>query len=137
MTIEKTRLLNLRDVEGKISPHQGQLDRALRVRAEALSFVNDVGALARFMGAKIEVQGCRGDWCIVKEIFPGVKIHFVFEKADEEFPARLKALFSGKRLELMSGEDLVSLMIPIVSHMLRYVREANPDKKLPEVCYRV
>ncbi len=137
MTAKKSQLLNLREVEGKTSPHQGQLDRALRVRAEALSFVDDVAALASFMGAKVEVRGCRGEWCIVKEIFPGVKIHFVFYRADEEFPARLKALFSGNRLKLMSGEDLVSLMIPIVSHMLRYVREANSDKKLPEVCYRV
>jgi hypothetical protein len=61
----------------------------------------------------------------------------VFTRSDDEFPASLRALFSGERLNLMSGEDLVGFVIHTVSHMLRYVRISNPDKELPEVCYRM
>jgi len=32
---------------------------------------------------------------------------------------------------------LASFAILYVSHMLRYVKESNRDKKLPEVCYKV
>jgi hypothetical protein len=49
----------------------------------------------------------------------------------------VKVLFSGDKLDLLSGEDLAGFVIPTVSHMLRYVRLANPDKELPEVCYRM
>jgi hypothetical protein len=134
---DKKRLVSLRDIEGKISPHQGQVDRALKARAEALNFVEDVEALADFMGGKREELGYREDWAISKEIFPGIKVYYIFTKSDDEFPAVLRVLFEGERLNLVSGEDLASIIIPTVSHMLRYIREANPGKELPEVCYRV
>ena len=137
MSTEKPRLVSLREVEGKMSPHQGQLERALKLRAEALAFVDDVEELARYIGGQAEESGTGNDWSVVKEIFPGIKVHLAFKGADDEFPANLRALFSGEKLELISAEDLVSFVIPIVSHMLRYVRQANPGKKLPEVCYRV
>lgn len=133
----QSKYRSLRDIEGKISPHQGQLDRALKARAEALSFINDVDALADFIGGKNDTSNHRADWAIVKEIFPGINIHFLFYRGDSEFPANLKALFSGTNLELISGEDLVSLIIPIVSHMLRHIRLKYSDKQLPEIVYRV
>jgi hypothetical protein len=137
MTAEHVIFKSLREIEGKISPHQGQLERALKARAEALEYVRDVSALAEFIGGKIDDSKHRGDWAIVKEIFPGVNVHFIFNRADSEFPTNLRALFSGDRLDLLSGEDLVGYVIPMVSHMLRHVRQTNPDTKLPEVVYRV
>ena len=74
---------------------------------------------------------------ISKEIFPGVIVFFVYNRADDEFPGNLRVLFSGYRIKLLSGEDLAGIVIAYVTHMLRYIRESNPDKKLPEVCYRV
>jgi hypothetical protein len=137
MSVTDEKLVSLREIEGKHSPHQAQLDRALNIRAEALSFVEDASALAGFIGGSSVVLGRREDWAIRKEIFPGVVAYYIFNRADEEFPATLKAMFSGDKLDLMSGEDLAGFVIPTVSHMLRYVRLANPDKKLPEVCYRM
>lgn len=132
----QTKYKSLREIEGRISPHQSQLDRALKARAEALSFINDVDALADFIGGKNDTTNHRADWAIMKEIFPGVNIHFLFYRGDSEFPANLKALFSGTNLGLISGEDLVGLTIPIVSHMLRHIRIKYPDRQLPEIVYR-
>jgi len=137
MENKKPKLVSLREIEGKISPHQGQVDRALKARAEALNFVSDVEALAEFIGGKKEILGYREDWAISKDIFPGIRVYYIFTRSDDEFPAALKVLFEGERLNLVSGEDLAGIIIPTVSHMLRHVREANPDKQLPEVCYRV
>jgi hypothetical protein len=137
MSVNDEKKVSLREIEGKISPHQRQLERALNARAHALSFVEDVVDLAAFIGGSSVVLGLKEDWAIRKEIFPGVVVYYVFTRSDDEFPASLRALFSGERLDLMSGEDLVGFVIHTVSHMLRYVRISNPDKELPEVCYRM
>lgn len=137
MSGRNKKLVSLREIEGAVSPHQAQVDRALKVRQDALEFVSDVSGLADFIGGKVESLGISEDWAISKEIFPGVIVFFVYNRGDDEFLGNLRVLFSGNRLKLMSGEDLAGLVIIYVSHMLRYVRESNPDKKLPEVCYRV
>ena len=137
MSKKKRKLVSLREIEGKISPHQAQVERALNLRVEALNFVQNAEALAEFIGGRKETTAHGEDWIVSKDIFPEVTAFFVFRKSDDEFPASLKVLFSGERLDLMSGEDLAGIVIPIVSHMLRYVRLENKDKKLPEVCYRV
>ena len=133
----KPKMVSLREIEGAVSPHQSQVERALKAKQEALGYVADVFALAGFIGGRVEHLGIGEDWAISKEIFPGVAVFFLYNRADDEFPGSLRVLFSGERLSLMSGEDLASMVINYVSHMLRYVRETNPDRKLPEVCYRV
>jgi hypothetical protein len=110
---------------------------ALKTRKEALEYVADVSKLAEFIGGKVESLGMGEDWAISKEIFPGVRVFFVFNHADDEFASSLKVLFSGDRIKLMKGEDLAGFVILYVIHMLRYVKESNPGKSLPEVCYRV
>jgi hypothetical protein len=137
MAATDEKLISVREIEGKHSPHQGQIDRALRQRAAALGFVEDVSALAAFIGGSSVNLGHKEDWAIRKEIFPGVVAYYIFNRADDELPASVKVLFSGDKLDLLSGEDLAGFVIPTVSHMLRYVRLANPDKELPEVCYRM
>jgi len=77
------------------------------------------------------------DWALSKEVYPGVSIFFIYNQADDEFPANLRVLFSGERLSILSGEDLAGNAISCVNHMLRFIRESNKDKKLPEVCYRI
>jgi hypothetical protein len=131
------KLIGLKEIEGVVSPHRAQVGRALKARQEALEYITDVSELADFIGGKVESLGLKEDWAISKEIFPGVIVFFVYKHADDEFPGNLRVLFSGDRIQLLSGEDLAGIVINCVSHMLRYVRESNPDKKLPEVCYRV
>ena len=137
MGLKDKKLIGLREIEGAVSPHQRQIDAAFEFRKEAMEFVADVSGLAEFIGGKVESLGIGEDWVVSKEIFPGVEIFFIFNRADEEFPGNLKVLFSGDRIKLMRGEDLAGIAILYVIHMLRYVRESNPDKNLPEVCYRV
>jgi hypothetical protein len=137
MGLKDKKLISLQQIEGAVSPHQKQIDHALRARKEALEYVRDVSELARFIGGKVESLGIGEDWAISKEIFPGVLVFFVFNRADDEFASNLKVLFSGDRIKMMRGEDLAGFVILYAIHMLRYVRDNNPDKKLPEVCYRV
>jgi hypothetical protein len=137
MGLKDRKLISLREIEGPVSPHQRQLDGAIKAKKEALEYVADVSKLAEFIGGKVESLGMGEDWAISKELFPGVQILFVFNHADAEFPSNLKVLFSGDRIKLMKGEDLAGIAIVYVSHMLRYVRESNAGKELPEVCYRV
>src|SRR4030043_2319867 len=137
MGLKDKKLISLQQIEGAVSPHQKQIDHALRARKEALEYVADVSKLAEFIGGKVESLGMGEDWAISKEVFPGVQVFFVFNRADDEFASNLKVLFSGDRIKMMKGEDLAGFVILYVIHMLRYVRDSNPGKQLPEVCYRV
>ncbi len=137
MGLKDKKLISLQEIEGAISPHTKQVDVALKTRKEALEYVSDVPKLAEFIGGKVESLGIGEDWAISKEIFPGVLVFFAFNRTDDEFPSSLKVLFSGDRIKLMKGEDLAGFVILYVIHMLRYVRDSNPGKQLPEVCYRV
>jgi len=137
MGLKDKKLIGLQEIEGAVSPHQKQIDMALKARKEALEYVTDVSKLAEFVGGKVESLGMGEDWAIKKEVFPGVEIFFIYNRADDEFQSNLKVLFSGDRIKLMRGEDLAVFVIFYVNHMLRYVRDSNPGKRLPEVCYRV
>ena len=137
MSLKDKKLISLQEIEGAISPHQKQIDMALKTRKEALEYVTDVPKLAEFIGGKVESLGIGEDWAISKEIFPGVQVFFIFNHADDEFQSNLKVLFSGDNIKMMRGEDLAGFVILYAIHMLRYVRDSNPGKKLPEVCYRV
>ena len=131
------KLLNLADIEGKTSPHQLQVKGALKMRASALVYVRDVGALAGYLGGRVEVLGLDEDWAVSKELYPGVIIYFAFNKADDEFPARLRALYGGEKVRMIKGDELATITISLANQLLRYVRESNPGAKLPEVCYKV
>ncbi len=131
------KLISLREIEGSVSPHQAQLDRALQDRREALEHVADVAGLADFIGGTVASPGVGEDWAVSKEIFPGVQVYFIYNRADEEFPCSLRVLYSGDRLRLLSGGDLIAMTITYSNHILRYIRDTNQGKELPEVCYRV
>jgi Domain of unknown function (DUF3786) len=137
MALRDKKLISLREIEGAASPHQGQLDHALKARKEALEYVADVSKLAEFIGGRVESLGIGEDWAVSKEIFPGVQVFYIFKRADDEFPSSLRVLFSGDNIKMMRGEDLTGFVILYLVHMLRFVRDTNQDKKLPEVCYRV
>lgn len=135
--LKDKKLISLREIEGPASPHQRQLEAALETRQEALELITDVSAMAEFIGGERQAMGMGEDWVVSKEIYPGVDAFFIFNQADEELPSSLKVLFGGANLKLVRGEELAGFAILYVSHMLRYIKETNPDKVLPEVCYRV
>jgi hypothetical protein len=137
MGLKDKKMIGLQEIEGAVSPHQKQIDMALKARKEALEYVADAAKLADFIGGKVETLGMGEGWAISKEVFPGVEVFFIYNRADDEFQSNLKVLFSGDKIKLMKGEDLAVFVIFYANHMLRYVRESNPGKSLPEVCYRV
>ncbi|MBN1690608.1 MAG: DUF3786 domain-containing protein [Dehalococcoidia bacterium] len=137
MVDKSSRLLSLADIEGKTSPHQLQVKGALKMRAAPLEYVKDVEALAAYLGGRVVKPGIGEDWAVSKEIFPGVIVSFIFNSSDEEFPARLRALYSGDKIRMVKGEELATITISLANHLLRYVREANAGVKLPDICYRV
>ena len=137
MGVTAIKLFSLADIEGKVSPHQMQVKGALKMRAAALEYVKDVKALADYIGGQVESPGTVGEWAVSKELYPGVDVHLVFNRADDEFPARLRALYSGDKIRVIKGDELAPITISLANQLLRYVRETNPGVKLPEVCYKV
>jgi len=135
--LKDNKLISLREIEGPASPHQRQLDMALKTRQEALEHVADVDGLVGFIGGEKHALGIGEDWAVSKEIYPGVTVFFIFNRADEELLSSLKVLFGGDNLKLVRGEELAGFAILYVSHMLRYIKETHHDKVLPEVCYKV
>jgi hypothetical protein len=135
--MKKQEYMSIGQIEGAISPHSRQLGRALDARKEALDYVNNPAELAAYIGGALETMELKEQWAITKELFPDIKVHFVYFRGDSEFPSSLRVFFSGNRLKLVSGDDLATVTIACATHMLRYVRESNPDKRLPEICYRV
>lgn len=137
MSLKDSKLLSLKEIEGPMSPHDGYVKREMGRRKKALEYVEDVFDLAGYIGGRVECLEIGEDWAIRKEVFPGVDVLFVYNRADEEFPSNLRVLYSGERIKEVQGEDLVELAIACVNHMLRRVREACKGEKLPEICYRV
>lgn len=135
MGLRDKKLLSLKEIEGPTSPHDGFLKREMDRRKEPLSYVDDVSKLAEYIGGEVVSLGISEDWAIRKEIFPGIQILFIYNRADEEFPSNLRVLYSGERIGKIRGEDLVELTIACVNHMLRYVKETVKDP--PEICMRV
>jgi len=109
----------------------------LKQRAQPLELVSDVAALAAYMGGDVRELDIGEDWAVSKQPYPGVCIYFVFNKGDDEFPARLRSFYGGDKIRNIRGDELATITVSIANQMLRYVREANSDKKLPEICKRV
>ena len=135
--LTKAGLISLRDLEGAVSPHQAQLDRTLEERKAAFEYVTDVSALAAYIGGSLIASVSGTDWTVRKEIFPGVDVYFLFSHGDGEVPARLRVLYAGERIVEVPADNLIAVTIVCLSHMLRFIRETNPGKKLPDICYRV
>lgn len=135
MRLRDKKLLSLKEIEGPIGSHDGFLKREMDRRKEPLSYADDVSKLAEYIGGEVVSLGISEDWAIRKEVFPGIQILLIYNRADEEFPSNLRVLYCGERIGKIRGEDLVELTIACVNHMLRYVRETVKDP--PEICMRV
>jgi len=130
-------LLGLPEIEGAVSSHQREINRALKPRLKALEYVAEASKLAEFIGGRLEWLGLREDWAIAKPVFPGVEIYFAFTRANGETPPGLKVFYSGDRVSLMKGDDLSRMALACINQMLRFVKVTNPGKHLPDICYKV
>ena len=129
-------LISLRQIEGMATSHHDFVKREMERRIEALEYVDDLSGLAEYIGGEVE-HSETGRGMIKKEVFPGVNVHFIYEQGDEEFPSNIRVLYSGERVRSVPGEDLSHFALGYANHMLRYIREVNPGKELPQICHVV
>ena len=111
------------------------MKREVARRKDALDYVDNVPRLAEYIGGEIISLKLGEDWAIKKEIFPGINILFIYNRADDEFPSNLRVLYSGERILATRGEDLADLTIACINQMLRYVKETVETP--PEICTRL
>jgi hypothetical protein len=135
MGLKDKSLVSIKEIDGPLTPHDAFIKREADLRKEALDHVGDVSKLAEYVGGKVDSLGLGEDWGIRKEVFPGIWIHLLYSRADEEFPSNVRVLYSGENIKKIRGEDLVELTIACLNHMLRYVRETAQNP--PEICTRV
>ncbi len=135
MGLKDKKLLSLKEIEGPLATHDAFLKREVARRKDALDYVDNVARLAEYIGGELISLKLDEDWTIKKEVFPGINILFIYNRADEEFPSNLRVLYSGERIHTTCGEDLADLTIACVNQMLRYVKETVEAP--PEICTRV
>ncbi|OGO01557.1 MAG: hypothetical protein A2Y72_02790 [Chloroflexi bacterium RBG_13_53_26] len=135
MGLKDKRLVSIKEIDGPLTPHDAFIKRETDLRKEAFRYVADVSRLAEYIGGEVESLGVGEDWGIRKEVFPEIRIHFLYTHADEEFPSNVRVLFSGDNIKKIRGEDLVELTVACLNHMLRYVKETAENP--PEICTRV
>ena len=118
--MKEKKLVSLREIEGSVSPHQIQLESALKARGEAFASITDISGLAEFIGGKVEPLGLGEGWAVRKDIFPEVSVYFVYRHADEEFPGSMNVLYSGARIGLVAADILTAVTISFIGYMLGY-----------------
>ncbi|WP_287587438.1 hypothetical protein [Candidatus Borrarchaeum sp.] len=88
--------------------------------------VNDIGG-------KMNNIGLGEDWTITFEIFPQVNIHisysFFGDEFGDEMEAELKYYFSGERVHLIPGEDLVAFVDILLDFIERMIKNEEPFDK--------
>jgi hypothetical protein len=114
---------SLAQLDGVVGPHDLLVKRGLAARVKKLEGIRDPEALAAFIGGSQEGVGGDETWAVKKEIFPGVNVHLVFDRGDDEFPDRLRALYSGKLIRRVPSEDLVEATILCANHLVRYAEQ--------------
>lgn len=132
--MEKKKFFTLKEIEGIASTHDAYLKHEISRRVEAFEYIESVEEVAEFIGGEVCNLNIKCDWAIKKEFFPEVEAYFLYNHADEEFPPSLSVIFSGERIKQVKGDDLATLVISTINHILRYIKIKNPDKNLPEIC---
>lgn len=115
------KLVNLSEIEGVISPHSEFLKYQSKLRSKYFKGVKNVEDIAKFVGGEKVDLKVGETWCIKKEIFPEVEIYIIFYEAEEEFEEDIKVIFGGERVKNVPGEDLSSLAIFVINHLIRKI----------------
>jgi hypothetical protein len=131
------KYLTLKEIEGVVV-HDVYLKKEVARRVEAFDYLDDVLKMAQFIGGeRVVPPPIRCDWMIKKVFFPGVECYILFNHKDDELPASMQVLFAGEEILELKGDDLASLVISTINHMIRYIKRCPPEKTLPEICYLV
>ncbi len=130
----KFKFYNLKEIEGVGSTHDIYLKNEIKKRTEAFKLIKNVSELADYIGGSIVDINVKCDWTVKKELFPGVELYLIYRRGNEEFPPSVQILFSGNQIKEIKGEDLASLSIGVLNHILRYVRNTAAKEQLPSIC---
>ena len=129
--------MTLKEIEGVIV-HDIYLKKEVGRRVDPFEYLDDLNKMVEYIGGElVKPPPIRCDWMLKKVFFPEVECYFLFNHKDKEFPSSMQVLFSGERVMEMKGDDLASLAITTINHMIRHIRHAHPEKPLPEICHVV
>ncbi len=132
-----SKYFTLKEIEGVIV-HDIYLKKEVERRAMAFEFLAQPKDAADYIGGELVPHPeIRCDWMIKKTFFPGAEVYFLYNRKDEELPASMQVLFAGAGVKEVCGEDLAVLAIATINHLIRYIRESNPGKELPDICSKV
>ncbi len=126
----------IEDVQSVSSPHEAELkELGKKWVSEFRDFgEKELDKFSRLIGAKKENLQIDEEWAITKEFFPGVNNHISYHYYGEEFKSvgeedQLRFLFSGERVQDVTGEDLVGLIEIKFRYIDRYLSEKTAPKK--------
>lgn len=126
--------MTLKEIEGVIV-HDIYLKKEVERRVDPFEYLDDLNKMVEYIGGElVKSPPIRCDWMLKKVFFPEVECYFLFNHKDNEFPGSMPVLFSGERVMEMKGDDLASLAITTINHMIRFIRHSQPGKSLPEIC---
>ncbi|MBN2151393.1 MAG: hypothetical protein JW839_08110 [Candidatus Lokiarchaeota archaeon] len=119
MIIDKKDLRTVQQIDGTSisTPHKGELETIGRFVKELMPGIPEPelkGVVEQRMGGSIDDLGFGEAASMSFEYFPGVRIHVVYFKADEDdddgitSEADVKFFFSGEAVSMVSSEDLAS-----------------------------
>jgi hypothetical protein len=128
------KFMTLKEIEGVIV-HDIYLKKEVERRVDPFEYLDDLNKMVEYIGGElVKSPPIRCDWMLKKVFFPEVECYFLFNHKDNEFPGSMPVLFSGERVMEMKGDDLASLAITTINHMIRFIRHSQPGKSLPEIC---
>lgn len=126
--------MTLKEIEGVIV-HDVYLKKEVERRAFVFEFLKDISGAVDFVaGELLSPPPIRCTWAVKKVFFPEVECYFLYNHKDDELPASMQVLFAGERVKQLKGDDLASLAITTINHMIRFIRHSNPGVALPEIC---
>ncbi len=117
-------------------PHEKELQDFSKVKYPlfkelAIDQLRD--CVVKDIGGKMDNIGFGEDWTITFEVFPLVNIHisysFFGDEFGDEMEAELNYYFSGERVHLVPGEDLVAFVDILLAFIERMIKKEEPFDK--------
>lgn len=126
----------IENVKSVSSPHEKELKEfgeKWRKRLRKLS-ENDVDRICEVLICQRESLDMDEEWTIAKEFYPKVKAHILYHFYGEEFSEfdeedAVRFLFSGDRVEKLTGEDLAGMIEVLLNFIEKFLKGESPIGK--------
>lgn len=119
------------------SPHEKELKdfgEKWRKRLRKLS-EGDVEKICELLICQRDSVDMDEEWTITKEFFPEVRCHILYHFYGEEFSEfgekdAVRFLFSGNRVQKVTGEDLAGMVGILLNFMEKFLKDESPRGKV-------